>query len=401
MSLRLMSALGLVVMLLLAWLLSENRRATPWRLVLWGILLQVAIALLILRTDLHDLIFGGAGIAVDVLTRSTLEGARFVFGGLADPGAGVIFAFQVLPVIIFVSALSAILHHLRVIPWVVSGIAWLMRRTLKTSGAETFCAALLIFLGIEAATAVRAYLRDMTRSELCVIMTTFMATIAGSVMVVYATFGAQPGHLLTASLMSAPAAIVISKLLVPETATPKTSGDTRIQVPAESHNVMDAAAQGTSQGLNMALHVGATLIVFIGLVFMLDLLLRSIIGYTFVDVLGAIFRPFAYLMGVPSQDVAAVSQLLGKKTVFNEFLAYADLKGLIETGSLSARGQMIATYALCGFANPGSIGIAIAGLDALVPERRAEIARLSVRSFIGGTLACFMTACIAGIVAYE
>lgn len=402
MGLRILSAGGLIALIAMAWALSENRRAIPWRLVAYGLALQFAVGLLILKGPWQQALFDAAAGAVNVLTRSALEGARFVFGTLPEnPDIKAVFAFQVLPVIIFVSALSAVLHHLGVIQAVVRGIAWLMRRTLKTSGAETFCAALLIFLGIEAATAVRGYLRSMTRSEVCVIMTAFMATIAGSVMVVYATFGAQPGHLLTASLMSAPAAILIAKMMVPETETPRTSGAERVEVTVESHNVMDAAVQGTSQGLNMALHVGATVIVFIGLVYLIDLAVAGVTGHGLVSLLGYVFRPFAVLLGVPRGDIAVVSELLATKTVLNEFLGYVELQQAIQGGQIGPRAQMIATYALCGFSNPGSIGIAIAGLSALVPERRAEFARLGVKSFIGGTLACFMTACVAGALAYE
>ena len=403
MGLRFISAFGLFVMLAIAWLLSENRKAISWRLVAWGIGLQVAIAVLVLKTGLREAIFPKASAAVDVLTQATLAGATFVFGPKlpVDPGLGAIFAFQVLPVIIFVSALSAVLHHLRVIPVVVGAIAWLMRRTLKTSGAETFCAALQIFLGIEASAAVRVYIKNMTRSELCVIMTTYMGTIAGSVMVVYSTFGAEAGHLLTASFMSAPAAILLSKMLVPETGKPETSGETKLEVPVESHNIMDAAAQGTAQGLSMALHVGATLIVFIGMVFLLDLALNSVTGYTFVDILGVAFRPFAWLLGVPGEDVTAVAKLLGKKTVLNEFLSYLDLQELIRQKAISQRSITIATYALCSFANPGSIGITLAGLDALAPERRSDVAQLCLKAFIGGALASLMTACIAGVIVYE
>lgn len=395
-------------MVAVAWALSENRKAISWRLVAWGLALQFIIAILVLKTDLRDAVFPVASAAVGVLTDATVAGASVVFGVLpTDATIGARFAFQVLPVIIFVSALSAVLTHLRVIPVLVGGIAWVMRRTLKTSGAETFCAALQIFLGIEASTAVRAYIRRMTRSELCVIMTTYMGTIAGSVMVVYASFGAEAGHLLTASFMTAPAAVLLAKMLVPETETPETSGGTRIDIPNEGQNVIDAAAQGTAQGLSMALHVGATLIVFIGAVYLLDLVfvkstaLVFARGYGFVDVLGYAFRPVAWLLGVPSQDVAEVGRLLGKKTVFNEFLSYQDLQTAIANHTMTPRGVMIATYALCSFANPGSIGITIAGLDALAPERRADVARLSLKAFVGGALASLMSACIAGMLLYE
>lgn len=403
MGLRLMSFAGLLALIALAWALSENRSKIPWRLVAWGVALQFAMGLLILQTPVKGVLFSAMDKAVGVLTNSATEGAAFVFGSLARAPEqyGTHFAFRVLPVIIFVSAISSILFHYRVIPAAVSAIAWIMRRTLKTSGAETFAAALLIFLGIESATAIRAYLRDMTRSELCTIMTTFMATIAGSVMVTYATFGAEPGHLLTASLMSAPAAIVIAKMMVPELGKPQTSGDVPVRIEVETRNAIDAATQGAAQGLTMALQVGAMVIVFVGLVYLLDMLTQTITGKSFVELLSYLFWPFAYLMGVPPDDVPAVSQLLGKKTALNEFLAYLDLKELLAQNTLSPRARTIVTYALCGFSNPGSMAIAIAALDALVPERRIDISQLAFKSFIGGTLACFMTACIAGVLVYE
>jgi CNT family concentrative nucleoside transporter len=393
--LRLLSFVGLVVFVAIAWALSEDRRRFSLRLLFWALGLQLIIALLFIRTPLKKPVFAAMAKIVTVLTESTLAGAGFVFGSLATE---VPFAFQVLPVIIFVSALSAILYHLRVIPVVVHGVAWLMRRTLRTSGAETLGAALLIFMGIESAAAIRVYLRDMTRSELNTVMTTFMATIAGSVMVIYAGMGAEAGHLLAASLMSAPAAILISKLMVPETQTPRTSGDARVTIDIESRNLIDAAAQGAGVGLNMALNVGAMLIVFLGLIHLCNLLLGAAFDTSFQEVIGWCFMPFAVLMGVAPGEAAEVGQLLGIKTVLNEFLAYQVLSEMIDAGQLSERARTIATYALCGFANPGSMGVAIAGLDALVPERRAEICALSVKSLIGGTLACFMTACIAGIL---
>jgi CNT family concentrative nucleoside transporter len=273
-----------------------------------------------------------------------------------------------------------------------------MRRTLKTSGAETLGAGLLIFLGIESVSAIRVYLASMTRSELLTVMTTFMATIAGSVMVTYATFGAEPGHLLTASLMSAPAAILMSKIMVPETGEPQTSGAAPVRVQVDSHNLFDAVTRGTNQGLQMALAVGAMVLVFVALIALLDMILHGLTGTTFAELMGYAFRPVAFVLGVPSSDVGAVAQLLGKKTILNEFLAYLDFQTLLAEDKLSPRGAVIATYALCGFANPGSIGIMIAGLDVLAPERRKDVTGLSVKAFIGGTLACFSTACVAGIL---
>lgn len=394
-----MSLIGLVLLVGIAWAISENRRAISWRFVVWGLGLQFIVGVLLLLTPLERPVFAGMAKVVDVLTAATLAGAGFVFGKLADFSAsGSMLAFQVLPVIIFVSAISSLLYYLRVIPVVVQGVAWCMRRTLKTSGAETLGTALLIFMGIESLTAVRAYMRNMTRSELCTLMTAFMGTIAGSVLIIYANFGVQPGHLLAASLMSAPASIMFAKLLVPETETPETSGDTRAKVEVTSRNMFDALTDGATLGLQVALQVGALLIVFVGLVYLLNTFCGAVTGYTFTDLMGIAFRPVAFFLGVPLKDVAAVGNLLGTKTVLNEFLAYQQLAPMIADKALDPRSVVIASYALCGFANPGSIGIAIGGMAGLAPERRPEITALGVRSFIGGTLACFSTACVAGIL---
>jgi len=399
--LRITSAFGLVVMIGLAWVLSENRRRVDWRLVIWGVGLQFVFAVLILRTVIGPIFFDAVKSAFDVLTDSTKEGAKFVFGTLPDNREiGATIAFQVLPVIIFVSALSAILEHLGVIQIVIRAIAYVMRRTMKTSGAETFGAALQVFLGIETLPALRSYLNDMTRSELYTVMTTFMASIAASVMVAYAMFGAEPGHLFAASLMSAPAAILVSKIMVPEVSVPKTNGTTPVVIPIQSRNVVDAAARGAADGLTLALNVGAMLIAFIGLVYMADVIIRLATGWTverpLTEIMGWVFRPFALLMGVPLSDVGAVGALLGKKTVLNEFLAYADFTALKPT--LSPRSLVIATYALCGFANPGSLGILIGAMTSMIPQRREEIINLGLKSLIAGTLSTFMMACIAGML---
>ncbi len=398
--LRLISAVGLVAMVGLAWAMSENRSRVSWRPVVWGIALQFILAILILRTAFGRAFFEYVNAAFDVITAATNEGAKFVFGTLpTNFDIGAIVAFQVLPVIIFVSSLAAVLQHLGVIQALVNGMAYIMRRTMKTSGAETFAAALQVFMGIESLPASKGYLDDMTRSELFVIMVTFMATIATSVMVAYANFGAEPGHLLAASIMCAPSALLVSKLMVPETGTPRTDGSSRITIPVESHNVVDAAARGASDGLSLALNVGAMLIAFIAMVYLLDLLLKGVTGHSFAQIMGWCFTPFAFLMGVPWHDVGTVAQLLGKKTVLNEFLAYADFKPLVAQGALSPRSVVIATYALCGFANPGSLGILLGAMTALLPKRRSEVASLGLKSLVAGTLSCFIAACIAGILA--
>lgn len=416
--LRLISLLGLAAFIFLAWLLSEDRGKVSRRIIGWGIGLQFLFAVIILRTRAGQWLFDGVRRAFDVLTQASDAGAQFVFGNLyrvfildrvtvigtqgSEPvenfTVGAVFAFHVLPVIIFVSALAGILQHFGIIQAVVRGMAWLMRRTLKTSGAETFAAALLVFLGIESVSAIGAYLPKMTRSEIFVIMTAFLSTIAASVMVVYAGFGAEPGHLLAASIMSAPAAILMAKLMIPETGVPETAGHEKILIPIESGSVFDAAARGGALGLNMALNVAAMLIVFIGIIYLLDAAVCGLTGYTATQFLGWCFRPFAFLMGIAPADLGPASELLATKSVFNEFLAYEDLQPLIHGNAISERSATILTYALCGFANPGSLGIMIGALAALVPERRAEFAQLSVKAFIAGTLACFTTACVAGLL---
>ncbi len=413
MSLRLISVLGLFAMIGLAWVLSERRAKVPWRLVGIALALQVTLGLLVLRTGFGRAFFEGVRAAFIVITNASLEGSKFVFGNLAEvvvlnegavAGAegpfvinGVV-AFAVLPTVIVVSCRAAILYHFGVIQACVRAMAWLMSRTLKTSGAETFATAMLVFMGIESMPTVKAYLRAMTRSELCTVMTAFMSTVAANVMLIYATFGAEPGNLLAASIMSAPAAILIAKILVPETETPKTGGNERIEIEIESHNTIDAASRGASEGLSLALNIGALLIAFVSIIYLINAAFTATLGVSFSEVMAYVFYPFAWLMGVPAAEVGSVAQLLGTKTVVNEFIAYSDMRGMIDAGALSDRSITIATYALCGFANPGSLGILIAALSSLVPERRKDITQLGLKSFLAGTLAVFMTACIAGIL---
>lgn len=417
-ALRAISFGGLVVLVGLGWALSENRGHIPWRLVGLGMGLQFLLGLFIMHTTAGVWFFDGVKAGFDVITDASAAGSTFVFGnlnqvffvdriGFGPDGApesqgpfiiAAVIAFRVLPVIIFVAGLSAILLHLGVVQWIIRFMAWVMRSTLKTSGAETFGAALLVFLGIESVSALGDYLKGMTRSEIFTLMTGFLATIAASVMIAYAGFGAEPGHLLAASIMSAPAALVMAKILIPETETPQTSGTARITLPIESQNVFDAAARGAQNGLTMALNVAALLIVFVGLIYLIDLGVTALTGTTTTTLLGYLFRPFALILGVPWGDIGAVSELLATKSVFNEFLAYEKMQPMIANETLSPRAQTIATYALCGFANPGSLGILIGGLAGMMPERRAEIAAMSVKAFIAGTFACFSTACVAGVL---
>lgn len=418
MALRGVSLIGIGVMAGLAWSLSENRRAVPWRLAGWALALQFALGLLVLRTPAGEPFFEAVRGAFDLLTAASEAGAAFLFGDLTRvillpeattiPASGppeeraplvisAVIAFRVLPVIVFVSAIAAMLQHFGIVQAVVRGMAWLMRRSLKTSGPETFGAALLVFLGIESLSALRGYLAEMTRSELFTLMTAFLATIAASVMVTYAAFGAEPGHLLAASLMSAPAAIAMAKIMIPETSA-AAAARAPVRMPAESHNIFDAAARGSGLGLQMALNVGALLLVFVGLIHLADRFTEALAGAELTAIAGWFFRPFAFVMGVPPGDVATLGELLATKSVFNEFLAYEQMQGVIREGGLTPRGTMVATYALCGFANPGSLGILLGAFAALLPERRAEVAELSLRAFAAGTLACFSTACVAGVL---
>lgn len=415
--LRLMSFGGLVVMLAVALALSENRRRISPRLVGTGLGLQLVLAGIVFLTGIGGALFAAADKAFAFFMAASNEGAAFLFGGLVtdtvfdasrqatDLKIGAVVAFQVLPLVIFFSALAAILYHLGVTQLVVRAMARVMQKVMDTSGAESVAAALFVFFGIESTTAIAEYIRRMTRSEIFTLMTAFMATIAGTVMGAYAAFGAAPGHLLTASLMSAPAAIVIAKILIPETDVPLTRGRVHFEPPRESVNVIDAAARGATQGLRLAVTIGAVLIAFVGLIHLANLVLGAASGLfldeplTLQTCLGWAFSPVALVMGVPWDDAHQVGQLLGTKTVLNEFLAYRQMQPLIEGGAIGPRSVTIATYALCGFANFGSVAILVGGLGMLDPARKGLFARLGLWALVSGTLAAFMTACYAGMLA--
>jgi len=397
---RFVSLGGLLFMMGVAWALSENRRRMNFRIILWGLGLQFLLALFVLKTMPGEWFFAGAQNVFLRFIEFSNEGARFLFGKLTtDFSYGAIVAFQVLPIIIFVSAVSGVLYHYGVIQFVVRWLARLMQRTMGISGAESLGAALFIFLGIESVTAIGKYIQRMTRSELFVIMTAFLATIASSVMGAYVAFGAAAGHLLAASLMSAPAAVLVAKIMIPETETPLTTGRVVFEPKITTANVMDAAATGATDGVKLAINIGAVLIAFVALVALVNFLLKSLTGVTLDTLFGYGFSPFAIAMGVPYQDALKVGQLLGTKTVLNEFLAYQKMQSMIQAGELSARAVTISTYALCGFANFGSIAILIGGVGGIAPQRKGEVAALGIKALIGGTLAAFMTACFAGMLA--
>jgi CNT family concentrative nucleoside transporter len=395
---NLLSILGIIILIGLAWLMSENRKRVSWRLVFWGLGLQLIFALFILKTRAGFVLFDVARKAFDAVIGFSDKGAEFVFGKLVnDFNIGAIMAFKVLPMIIFVSSLSSVLYYLGVIQFIVKVMAKIMQKTMKSSGAESLSAALQVFLGIEASTAIRTYLQNMTRSELFTVMVSFMGTIASSVMVAYASFGADPGHLLSASIMCAPASIVMAKLMVPETEIPETLGNVQFKTERTDKNIIDAAANGASIGMQFALQVAAMLIAFVSLVWLVDSLF-GLVHLSFDSIVGYLFSPLAFILGVPWSEALTVGKLLGTKTVFNEFIAYLQLKELIQAGALSPRSITIATYALCGFANFGSMAIMIGGMGSLAPYKKDTIAALGLKSILAGTFTNLITAAIAGIL---
>ncbi|MAE31970.1 MAG: Na+ dependent nucleoside transporter domain protein [Verrucomicrobiales bacterium] len=414
MTLRLISLLGVVSFLGLAWAMSSNRRQVPWRVVAWGMGLQFLIGLAVFQTPLGQGIFDAANVAITKLNAFANEGAKLVFGALADKegmegvfgaGKGVIFVISIPATIIFVSALSSLLYHWRVLQWVVAGIAWVMRRTMRTSGSETLATAANVFMGqTEAPLVVKPYLGGMTRSELMALMTSGMATIAGGVAAAYALMGINAGHLMTASILSAPGTLVIAKLMFPETARSETA-DERCALPkSSSANSLDALCQGAADGMRLSINVIAMLIAFIAVVHLANAILAWVISpmgwsVTIQEVIGWLNVPFAWLMSVPPEECVRVGTVLGERVVFNEFVGYLSLSNLMEgEGALSKRTIAIVTYALCGFANFASVAIQIGGISTLAPERRVDLAKLGLRAMVGGLLACYLTATVAGLL---
>jgi len=402
---KLISFGGLVTMIGIAFLLSSNRKKINWKTVGTGIFLQILFGMVILKTSFGKEIFVYAKDIATGILDYTNYGSSFLFGNLASiPKVGFVFFTMVLPTIIFVSSLMSILYHLGIMQWVIQGTAWLMVRVMGTSGAESLATAANIFAGqTEAPLVVRPYIDKMTRSELMALMTGGMATVAGGVLAAYVGLGIDAGHLLAASVMSAPAALVCAKLLMPECEESQTTGLIKLEVEKHTSNIIDAAALGASDGLKLAMNVGAMLLAFIALIAMFNGLLGwlgglfSYPGLSLELITGYLFSPIAWLVGVPWNDAIAVGSLLGKKLILNEFVAYLDLQALIEAGTISQRSITISTYALCGFANFSSIAIQLGGIGTIAPGRRKDLAALGIRSLIGGTLACLMTAAIAGI----
>ncbi len=404
---RLISLIGLLTMMMLAWLCSDNRRKMNWRLILSGVGLQLALGLLLLKSPPGQQVFEYARVFVTRLIACSDEGAKFVFGEVFwDKSVFPIvpFVITVLPTVIFFSSLTAVLFYLGILQWVVKMMARVMVWVMDTSGSESLCTSANVFIGMTTAPlTIRPYLESMTRSELMAMMTGGMATVAGGTMAAYAGMGADAGHLMVASLMSAPASLVIAKIMVPETEHSPTKGVVEIEVPRTDANLLDAACRGAGEGLKLALNIVAMLIAFIALVHLVNWALSPVPDVageplTLQRMLGWLGAPLAWLMGVEWKDAPAVGMLLGEKTIFNEFVAYQHLMTSEVKDTLSPRSLTIATYALCGFANFGSIAVMIGGIGGLVPARRKDFAKYGFRSLIGGALAAFMTAAIAGML---
>jgi CNT family concentrative nucleoside transporter len=410
--------LGALVILGIGYTFSTNRRAINWTTVCWGLGLQIVFAFIVLKTSIGQIAFETIGGYITRLLGFSKVGASFVFGPLGDGDVwgramakvfgesgvqyAVIFAFQILPTIIFIAALFAILYYFGIMQVIVRLFAVVMHRVMKASGAESLNVAASIFMGqTEAPLTIRPFLPEMTQSELMTVMTSGMAHISGGIMAAYIAFGIEARHLLTAVIMTAPGTIMMAKLLVPETDAPKTMGSVKLKVERTDVNVIDAAGRGTHEGLHLALNVGAMLISFLALIALVNALLGQVPspggGHLSLErIFGWVFAPIAWAMGVPWRDAPVIGNLLGTRMALNEFVAYSQLGPL--KGSLDPKSFTIATFALCGFANFSSIGMQIGGIGGLAPNRRHDLARLGLRAMFAGTLANFMTATIAGFL---
>ncbi|AVY65435.1 NupC/NupG family nucleoside CNT transporter [Xanthomonas translucens] len=417
---------GLAVLIGITWLFSNNKRAVDWKLVTTGLLLQIGFASLVLLVPGGREVFDWLGQLFVKVLSFVNEGSNFIFGSLMDTTSnGFIFAFQVLPTIIFFSALMGVLYHLGVMQAVVRVMAWAITKVMRVSGAETTSVCASVFIGqTEAPLTVRPYIPKMTESELLTMMIGGMAHIAGGVLAAYVGMlgGSDPAqqafyakHLLAASIMAAPATLVVAKLLIPETGTPLTRGTVKIDVEKTTSNIIDAAAAGAGDGLRLALNIGAMLLAFIALIALVNAPLTwlgdatglaAAIGHptNLATIFGYLLAPIAWVIGTPWVDATTVGSLIGQKVVINEFVAYSELskivKGEIPGMQLSEEGRLIATYALCGFANFSSIAIQIGGIGGLAPERRQDLARFGLRAVLGGSIATFMTATIAGVLSH-
>ncbi len=403
---QLTGIIGIIVLLGIAYLLSNNRKLINLNIIAWGLGLQISFAFIILKTPLGKALFSYLNVIIIKLISFADAGSDFLFKSFV-PEVGyhlalVNFAFRALPVIIFFSSLIAVTYHFGIIQFIIKKIAFIMEKTMKTSGAETLSVSANIFIGqTEAPILIRPYISSMTKSELMTVMVGGFATVAGSVMALYVSWlnniPSIAGHLLAASVMSAPAALMIAKIIYPETEKPKTFDSKNIDVNTTDTNAMDAIGRGATDGMKLAANVAAMLIAFISMVAMVNFIL----GYantSLQEILGFIFKPIAWTMGIPWDEAKIVGTLMGEKIVLTELIAFGDLSNLIEQNLLSERSSIIASYALCGFANFGSIGIQLGGIGAMAPERRNDLSNLVIKAMIGGALASWLTASIAGIL---
>jgi CNT family concentrative nucleoside transporter len=416
---RLQPLIGLLLIAGIAYALSTNRRAIRARTIAWGFGLQFLFALIVLKTNIGQHVFEVLGDKIRQLLSYASVGTSFVFGPLGDqpvwarimtaalgpegPRYSVIIATHILPTIIFVAALFAILYYFGVMQIIVRLFAAVMNRVMGASGAESLNVAASIFMGqTEAPLTIRPYLKRMTESELMTVMTSGMAHISGGIMAAYIAFGIEPRHLLTAVIMTAPGTLMMAKMFVPETAVPETQGTVRLNIEKTDVNVIDAAGRGTSEGLHLTLNVIAMLVSFVALIALTNGILGAIGGWIHIPdlslqkIFGLVFAPIAWSLGVTWTDAPTIGNLLGTRMVLNEFIAFSQLGPMKEM--LDPRSFTVATFALCGFANFASIGIQIGGIGALVPERRSDLARLGMRAMLAGTLANFISACIAGLL---
>ena len=402
---RLIGIAGILVLLCIALAMSNNRKAISWQLVTWGLGIQILFAIIILKTPVGVPFFGAIDIGIKNLLSFSDAGSDFLFksfryGVVEDPLMN--FAFRILPTLIFFSSLIAVLYHLGIMQFVVKWIAKVMQKSMGTSGSETLCVSGNIFVGqTEAPLLVRPFILKMTKSELMAVMVSGFATVAGGVMAMYVSIlGDIPGiagHLLAASIMSAPAALVIAKIIYPETETSDTFGDLKIALDKKDDNIMEALSRGATNGMKLAANVAAMLVAFVAIIAMVNAIL-GLIDLSLQQILGWIFSPLAWVMGVPWNEAGIIGSLMGEKLVLTELIAFGDLSELMTTNSISDRSAIIASYALCGFANFASVGIQLGGIGGIAPERRKDLAKLGLKAMFGGALASWLTATIAGLL---
>ena len=402
---RLIGIAGILVLLCIALAMSNNRKAISWQLVAWGLGIQLLFAIIILKTPIGVPFFGAIDIGIKNLLSFSHAGSDFLFksfryGVVEDPLMN--FAFRILPTLIFFSSLIAVLYHVGIMQFIVKWIARVMQKSMGTSGSETLCVSGNIFVGqTEAPLLVRPFILKMTKSELMAVMVGGFATVAGGVMAMYVSIlGDIPGiagHLLAASIMSAPAALVIAKIIYPETEASETFGDLKIALDKKDDNIMEALSRGATNGMKLAANVAAMLVAFVALIAMVNAIL-GLMDLSLQQILGWLFSPLAWVMGVPWNEAGIIGSLMGEKLVLTELIAYGDLAELMAANSISDRSAIIASYALCGFANFASVGIQLGGIGGIAPERRKDLAKLGLKAMFGGALASWLTATIAGLL---